>query len=79
MQRARDRIAVNDALRKRAAFVRAAIVQREHFIVSSPEQCDIAVVALDDAAAQARNVGDAANMRPDGGSRHIHVIGNLKR
>src|SRR5579863_7223696 len=52
VQRARHGLAMHDALRKRTAFVRAVVEQREHLVRRGAEDRDVALLALEHAAAE---------------------------
>ena len=56
--------AVNDSLREWAAFVRAAVCEREDLVIEGSEYGDVTVQALHHARAQTGNVIKRANTRP---------------
>src|SRR5258706_16265843 len=64
MQRASDAVAVHNALRERAALMWTMIEQREHLVLRSAKNRDIADFAFEHAAAKTRNLRHFANTRP---------------
>ena len=66
VQRTRDALAVDDALRQRAALVRTAVEHRKYAIAGGAEYRDVAVgvaASLDNARAEYWNVGERADER----------------
>ncbi len=72
MQRTGHALAVHDALCQWAAFVRAAVVQRENVIVLSTKYCNFSSGGGHDAGTLPWNVIQFANLYP---VQCVHLVG----
>src|SRR5262249_50278531 len=65
VQRARDLAAMHDPVAQRAAFMRAAILEREHLVARGAEDGDLAPWRLDRACTAGRDGMQGARVEPE--------------